>query len=241
LRLENFFKHCYHEKWLTANPTWSLEPVKAPERKREIRPITSAGWSRILAAVADSPKLRAFVMLLRFTGMRIGDIVTLRRSDIRDGRLVRKTQKRGVVVSLKLNPAVLDALREITPTGEYFFWTGDGKPRSAVGDYQRALRRRFGPAGISAYARLFRHTLVSELLAQGVPVYDVAKIIGHKSSKTTETVYAHWIAAAQERLDAITDKAAASLGDVQAPKRVVTIGHKMTSRRNYRIASNRFY
>jgi integrase len=233
-KLKAFFKHCYHEKWIVSNPAWGLEPVKAPERKREIRPITAADWGKILAAVKDHPKLKAFVVVLRYTGMRIRDVVTLRPSEIRDGRLIKTTQKRGTLVSLKLDKTVLDALGELKPKGEYYFWSGNGKVRSCVGDYQRALRNQFEKAGISAYAHLFRHSLVSQLLAEGVQPYEVAKIVGHKSSKTTENVYAHWVKAAQERLDSIIEEASAKLGATsdgdkeakEAEKQSVTIGHK---------------
>jgi len=242
-KVKAFFKHCYQEKWIASNPSWGLESVKAPERKREIRPITSAEWGKILNAVNDNPKLKAFVMVLRFTGMRIRDVVSLRRNEIQDGRLIKRTQKRGTIVSLKLDKSVLDALGEIKSNGEYYFWSGNGKVRSCVGDYQRALSERFKKAGVGAYAHLFRHTLVSELIAQGVQPYDISKIVGHQSSKTTEMVYAHWIKAAQARLDTTVETLAAKLGEVsdsgnngesnngeaetkQVQKESVTIGHK---------------
>lgn len=237
-KLKAFFKHCYHEKWIASNPTWGLEPVKAPERKREIRPITAAGWGTILAALKGHPKLKAFVLVLRYTGMRIRDVVTLRPIEIRDGRLVKRTQKRGTTVSLKLNKAVLDALGEIKPDGEYYFWSGNGKVKSCIGDYQRALKAQFKKAGIAGvYAHLFRHSLVSELLADGIQPYDVAKIVGHKSSKTTEMIYGHWIKAAQNRLDETVEKTAAKLGATsdgdeeakQPQKGPVTNGHKKRS------------
>ena len=40
----------------------------------------------IINAVKDHPKLKAFVLILRYTGMRIRDVVTLRSSEIEDGR-----------------------------------------------------------------------------------------------------------------------------------------------------------
>jgi integrase len=239
-KMKAFFKHCYQEKWIASNPAWGLEPVKAPERKREIRPITSADWGKIINAVKDHPKLKAFVLILRYTGMRIRDVVTLRSSEIEDGRLVRKTQKRGTIVNLKLDKSVLDALEAIEPTGEYYFWSGNGKVKSCVGDYQRALKAQFEKAGVQAYAHLFRHSLVSELIAGGAQPYDIAKIVGHKSSRTTEEVYAHWIKEAQNRQDATLEKVAAKLGEVsQADEKAkeaqidsVTIGHKKRSRKS---------
>ena len=98
-------------------------------------------------------------MVLRFTGMRIRDVVMLRRNEIEDGRLVKKTQKRGTIISLKLGQPVLDALGELESDGEYYFWSGNGKARSCIGDYQRALSTRLLKANVQAYAHLFRHSL----------------------------------------------------------------------------------
>jgi integrase/recombinase XerD len=177
------------------------------------------------------------VMVLRFTGLRIRDVVTLRPNEIQDGRLVKKTQKRGTIISLKLPQTLIDALGEIDSGGGYYFWSGNGKVKSRIGDYQRALSERFKKAKVQAYAHLFRHTLVSELIAQGWQPYDIAKIVGHKSSKTTESVYATWIKAAQNRLDDTFSKASAKLGETsdgdekakEVQKDSVTIGHKTSS------------
>jgi integrase len=75
-----------------------------------------------------------------------------------------------------------------------FFWTGQGKLKSAVGDWQRALKKLFALAKVSnGHAHRFRHTFAVELLLAGVPIERVSVLLGHSSTRTTEKHYAAWV------------------------------------------------
>jgi integrase len=98
--------------------------------------------------------------------------------------------------------------------GKYFFWSGDSKPKSAVGDYQRALRSVFKKAKVPrAFPHLFRH-LSNKYVRAGVPVETVATLAGHSSTKLTMRHYSHWIKARQENLEAQIKKSWAQSGTV---------------------------
>jgi integrase len=69
----------------------------------------------------------------------------------------------------------------------------DGRPYSRDG-----LNYRFGRvtrhAGIGHWhAHEGRHTAVSIMSSNGVPIQDIADTVGHKSTNVTETVYRHVI------------------------------------------------
>ncbi len=98
---------------------------------------------------------------------------------------------------------MLAALDVIPPKGDCFFWTGHSKPKSTVGNWQRALRRLFVLAGVpTGHAHRFRHTFAVELLQAGVPVERVAAMLGHRSVKVTERYYSAWNLSRQEQLEA---------------------------------------
>ena len=80
-------------------------------------------------------RLRALVFLLRYSGLRIRDAVTLSRNRIQDDKLFLYTAKTGTAVYCPLPPFVVKALDAI-PASTYFFWTGLSKPKSAVGDWR---------------------------------------------------------------------------------------------------------
>ena len=93
---------------------------------------------------------------------------------------------------------VLDA---IGGEGPHFFWTGNGLRKSAVADWQRALRKLFTLAGVTGNPHMFRHTFATDLLSKGIPIEDVSVLLGHKSIRITEAYYSHWVRARRERLE----------------------------------------
>jgi site-specific recombinase XerD len=52
-----------------------------------------------------------------------------------------------------------------------------------------------------AYPHLFRHTLATDLLTQGVSLQTVPTLLGHSSIKMTERRYSHWIKGRQDKLE----------------------------------------
>jgi hypothetical protein len=55
-------------------------------------------------------ELRALVFLLRYSDLRIGDVVSLSRERIADGKVFRYTAKTGTPVWCPLHDAVIQAL-----------------------------------------------------------------------------------------------------------------------------------
>jgi integrase/recombinase XerD len=138
---------------------------------------------------------------MRYTGLRISDAVTLHQDRIKDDVLELRTAKSGMKVRVPLNPAVVEALKGVTTKGGYYFWSGEGKPRSCVGDWQRTLLKMFARAGVEGFAHRFRHTFAVELLQKGVSMEDVSVLLGHRSIRVTERHYASWAAGRQSHLE----------------------------------------
>lgn len=145
--------------------------------------------------------MRAFVLTLRYSGLRIGDCVALRKSDLQGDKLHLRTQKTGTAVYMPLPADVVDALNAVGNDGQFFFWTGNGLRKSAVADWQRSLRRVFAEAGVDGNPHMFRHTFATDLLTRGVPIEDVAILLGHSSPIITAKYYAHFVKARGERLE----------------------------------------
>ena len=137
-----------------------------------------------------------------YSGLRIRDAITLSRNRIQDDKLFLYTAKTGTAVYCPLPPFVVKALDAI-PASTYFFWTGLSKPKSAVGDWQRSLKRLLILAGVpDGHAHRFRDTFSVELLLAGVPIERVSILLGHQSVRITEKHYAPWVRARQEQLEA---------------------------------------
>lgn len=214
-----FFRFCNVSGWISSNPAAVLKPGKTTDP--QIIPITKAEFEKIIRACAEYPdnenrkRLYALVLVMWYTGLRVRDVVTLRKDRIQDGKLFLRTSKTGTEVYCPLPPVVIEALDAIRAKGSYFFWSGASKPKSAVGNYQRALKTLFELAGTPrVHAHLFRHTFATEMLQAGNSLETVAQLLGHSSTKVTEKSYSHWVRGRQEKLEDAVKNSWARLGSL---------------------------
>ncbi len=147
-------------------------------------------------------RIKAFVLLLVYSGIRIRDAVTLDVSRfVEDEKLLIPTQKTGKPVVLPLPPEVAQTIRAmIKPNTQYLFWTGNGLAKSAVADWQRSLRKLFKLAGVKGHAHRFRTTFAVRLLEKGVSLEAVAMLLGN-SVRVAERHYAPWVQSRQSLLE----------------------------------------
>jgi integrase/recombinase XerD len=155
----------------------------------------------------NGARLRAMILILRYSGLRISDAVALTRDRIVDGKLFLYTQKTGTPVYVPLPKKVTEALAG-TGGEKYFFWSGNGKLKSATEDWRRSLLALAELANVEepSFHRL-RDTFAVELLLAGVPIDQVSILLGHSSVKVTEKHYAPWVKARQQQLEAAVKKA----------------------------------
>jgi integrase/recombinase XerD len=101
---------------------------------------------------------------MRYSGLRIGDAVTCERERLVKSKLFLYQAKTGTPVYCPLPPVVIDALNLVEgPNPKYFFWTGNGKVKSAVADAQRSFRKLFELAQVEGHPHMFRDTFAVEL------------------------------------------------------------------------------
>jgi len=170
-RLRSFFKFCIDRDWIGKNPASALKYPK--EVSIEKKPYEKEELEKIAWAIPLFPKkgiygeenrkrIEAFVAVLRWTGLRIRDVVQLKKSAVKSARLVLRTHKNQKPVKLVLHPDAVKALEEVVNGGDYFFWSGLGNPKSCVGDWQRTLRRLGEIAGVHIHAHRWRHTFATD-------------------------------------------------------------------------------
>jgi integrase len=200
-RLRAFYRFCVQSKWLTESAAQFLKPPRASSTKVSV--FTDKELSKIHTTI-KSPIMRAFILVLQHTGLRISDAVQLRKQDIASGKLRIITKKNKSVVWLPLSPSVLAALDAIKTT-EFYFWTGESKLSTAIGSRRRGVAKLFHRAGVKGSPHTFRHTLATNLLANGTSPAIVAKILGN-SERVVSKFYDHWIPARQIQLESELQK-----------------------------------
>jgi len=143
------------------------------------------------------PYLRAIVLLFLHTGLRISDVIHLRKTSIANGILTVKTQKRDTTVRLELHEEVVEALSAIKNSkGPYVFTTENGLPIVSLAKHLGRLFKKCEIAG--GHAHRFRDTFSVRLLEKGASLYDVAKLLGI-SHQTAELHYSPYCRELQAR------------------------------------------
>jgi len=195
--------------WIEKNPALLLKHPRAVHKPT--LPFTDEEMARILAAIDKYPdhplgrrkQLRAFVLLLRYAGLRVGDAVCLTGDRVAEGTVFLYTAKTGAPVRCTLPQVAIDNIEDIRKVDERFlFFSGNGEVKTAMGNWQRTLERLFKIAQVeNAHPQRFRDTYATDLLAHGVPLEDVSILLGPSSLKVTEKHYAPWVKVRQDRME----------------------------------------
>jgi integrase len=203
-RMRAFFRFCDQAGWIKQNPALA---VKAPKvTQTPTLPFSREEMKRIVAACdrygGNRARIKAFVLTMRYTGLRIGDTIRLAKSQVVDGMVFVRTAKTGQPVSVPVPPEVLTALGKVENGSDRYFWTGKNI-RSAVANWSRYLGSVFELAKIdNGHSHRFRDTCAVELLLAGASVEDVATILGN-TPQVVSKHYAPWVKERQVRLEKI--------------------------------------
>jgi len=188
-RLKIFFGFCLDTGWIQKNPAKALKPPevrtvgKEPFSEEELPKIFEACGRLITRGTygkENVKRVRAFIYILRYTGLRISDAASLRVSDVRDGKVLLRTEKTGTLVWIPIPQFVVDALAAVPRVSEYYFQTGKAKPKTVRGGWDRTIRTVLTLAEVNhGSAHSFRTTLAVDLLNKGIAVETVAAILGN--------------------------------------------------------------
>ncbi len=177
---------------------------------------TLADYQKFLAAPGVGEPMKRLVMLLAYTGLRIGDAVALPKSARAGDRLVLTTAKTGAEVSMKMAPelkAALDAApASEAPTLLYRAngsrWTADFAKHMLT----EAVAEAGLPKGRSAHGlRKLAHNLLAQ---QGASDAQIESMIPHASANLVR--YYRRSADRQGMADAAVDLLSQALGASQA-------------------------
>lgn len=193
---------------IVRNPARLAHAPRAAEAP--IRALPSDAVRRLITVARGAGEVGSIILLALATGLRRGELLALRSEDVADGSLTVRTGKTSRARRTLTLPALgREAIERQQGNGSAFVFpdaTG-GKPLgiNALAAEWHVVREQ---AGVPE-ARLhdLRHTLATTLLSQGVPVADVAAMLGHASPATTWRTYAHVVPGGRDRTAEAIDKA----------------------------------
>jgi integrase len=219
--LHRVFAFAVENEWILKNPVrMEGRPGENPQRGAE--PFNAEDLSRLRTHAKDD--LLAF-LVLRWTGLRGGDVVTLSWGEVHFDRkeIERVTLKRRKKVILPLRAELLFALeaererRYPQPTDRVLLNPFTGGPLSRPRLYERMLALGKRANVLNAHPHRFRDTLAVDMLARGATPYDVAKMLGD-TIETVERHYTPFVRELRERVRHILDSDAGLESDKFTPE-----------------------
>ncbi len=164
-----------------------------------------SNWQGQGAWTGDDAK--DFIWTLTYTGLRISDVALLDIKRLHGNEVFLRAKKNGGDVFAYIPDWLRDRLvKRSTTWGSMLFLVGESERLETVTDtWRRKLNKVFDLAGNFETAptpHRFRHTFARILLQRGVPVSDVADLMGD-DEETVREHYARWVPERQARLSRI--------------------------------------
>jgi integrase len=208
-------------------PRSQARAIDEDEATRFFRVADATRWGPFFRLALGTGARRGELLALRWEDVSIPDLgqatLTVRRAFVepkgKGGRIVEKGTKTDQVRSIPLGALAIDALHSqwasqalerresgpaYTDTGHVFQHERGGPvgPDLATKAFARARKE----SQVKATLHDLRHTAASWMLASGVDISAVARILGHSTPSTTLGIYAHVLPASEARAVATIDE-----------------------------------
>jgi len=202
--LKQIMKYAMEMKVIHTNPCLPVKEIKHQAKEREFWDI---GDIDIFSKSANNWHYYDMCMFAINTGMRLGEIASLKFQDIniksKQIRVNTSMQFNGIIVSTKTNQARTIPMNDPTvkilkraikgkSNGDLIF-TNEADSKINVNNFnERKIRPYLKSLGLDKVIVFhgFRHTFASHFMMNGGNIFDLQKLLGHKDIAST-MVYAH--------------------------------------------------
>lgn len=176
-------------RWRLAdkNPVTEVRPLQ--ERRLEMHILTEDEAEKLIDAAADH--LKPIIIVALGTGMRKGEILNLRWSDIDFAVhfIFIKETKSGNARKVPMNGPVAETLKGIKREGEHVFYYPETKEK--ISNIKRSFKTACRRAALPDLRfHDLRHSVATTMVSGGVDLVTVKEILGHSKIETTMR-YAH--------------------------------------------------
>ncbi|MDH3270541.1 MAG: tyrosine-type recombinase/integrase [Gemmatimonadota bacterium] len=173
------------------------QDIPRPRKESRLPTVLSQAEVAALLASARNLKHRALLVLLYSAGLRVGEVVRLRPTDLDEDRgLVRvrsgKGNKDRYTLLAQGAKGAVRAYRAAYPAKAWLF-PGERPDRHlTTRSVQRIVKRAAALAGIqkNVTAHMLRHSFATHLLEGGTNLRIIQELLGHQSPRTTQ-IYTH--------------------------------------------------
>lgn len=183
----SFFGWCWKEELIQKNPTLNLSPIK--QQKIIRKPYSSIEMEKLKESVTNTRDL-AIIEFLFSTGCRISEVCALNIADIdlrsRSVKVLGKGNKERIVYLDDVCVMYLERYFKERNDNKEALFLGKTTDRLTPHGVRAMLKRLEVRSGVeNVHPHRFRRTLATNLINHGMPIQEVAAILGHDKIDTT--------------------------------------------------------
>lgn len=176
------------------NKPFSLEEIPIKKKEKKLPKVISKEKIKQMIEITENLKHKLVIKLLYSSGLRLQELINLKRKDIdfeRNVLNVRKGKGNKDRITLISEGLKLDLLKYYSNTNfqtEFVFEGRHGKyTKKSV---QKILDLAGKKLGIKVTPHMLRHSFATHLLEVGTDIRHIQKLLGHSDLSTTE-IYTH--------------------------------------------------
>lgn len=185
--LSAYFGWLWREKLIACNPTANLGAIKY---QKKVKLIYSDVDIEKLKDSCKNPRDKAIVSFLLTTGCRISEVTQLDRADITlslmECTVLGKGNKERLVYFDQVTAMLLEEYLATRKDNSPALFVGRGGKRWTPGGVRSMLSKLAKECNVEhVHPHKFRRTLATNLIRRGMPIQEVAAILGHDKLDTT--------------------------------------------------------
>lgn len=169
---------------------------EVPVKKREIQlpKVLSKRQIKALIESTDNLKHKIIIKILYSCGLRLEELINLKRKDIDFNRnivLIRKGKGRKDRYTIIAKSLKIDLLKYYSNTNFKTDYVIEGRNNKYnKKSVQKVLEKAGKKIRANVHPHILRHSFATHLLEDGIDIRYIQKLLGHSSLKTTE-IYTH--------------------------------------------------
>ena len=190
--ISSFLSWLADEEYIDKDPTRKIKKIKVTKKKKKA--FTSDEMERMRIACTDI-RDRALIEMLACTGCRVSELSNISLNDVdflrKKVRIVGKGDKERTVFISDTAMIYLNRYLETRQDNNIALFTSKRFPydRLQKDGIERVVRELGRMCNVYAHPHKFRRTLCTNLIMRGMPLQNVAILMGHADINMTANVY----------------------------------------------------
>ncbi|CAI3260622.1 site-specific integrase [Enterococcus cecorum] len=212
-RIRKFIRYCIQKGYMDEIDTYKIKFERKKENDDNIEEkfLEDDEYEKVIAAFNDNKRYKSLFQWQYYTGMRIGEVLALRKSDVHitpnrayvsvtgtyshlNNKRKERTKTKAGKREVDLPPKAVEIYHQACELSDVnFLFVNKNQKTHKMSNLGKALTIREERIKLNKHltTHIFRHTHVSKLAELGVPLNVIKDRVGHESSDITERIYLH--------------------------------------------------